>query len=511
VTQGLKGYALGAPCFRLVVARHLREDKPIRKDLPTYNDKAPRTEVAANPADMDFGLQRKLGLFDATMLVMGGIIGSGIFINSYVVARQVHTPLLILGAWFAGGLIALAGGFIWAELSAQRPDVGGQYAYIREAYHPAAAFLYGWSLLLVIQTGGMAAVAVTFAHYFGQLTGARIPQAIVAAGALALLTAVNCLGVRSGGAVQSALMVLKILAIASLVACGLLLIGPAPAPPVQPLQAGDKPISMATAMIPVLFAYGGWQTSCFVAGEVKEPRKNMPRALLIGVAGVITIYLAVNYVYLRALGPVELARVETPASAVMEMALGSKGAILIAVGIAISTLGFLSQSILTAPRVYYAMATDGLFFKSVAWLEPRTHVPVVAIILQGILAMVIAVSGRYDQILNYVVSVDFIFFGLTGTCIFIFRRRGLKRADEGGGAGASLASATGRAAEGKERQSYRVPGHPVTTALFVAVCWTVVVNTIYQYPSNTVIGLVIVLGGIPVYFFWRWWRGSNER
>src|SRR5215471_14036113 len=295
-------------------------------------------------------LQKRLGLFDATMLVMGGIIGSGIFINSYVVSRQVHTPTLILGAWLVGGFVAIAGGFIWAELSALRPDVGGQYAFIREAYHPAAAFLYGWSLLLVIQTGGMAAVAVTFAHYFSQLTGARLPQPVIAAVALAVLTAVNCLGVRTGGTVQSALMVLKILAIAALVVFGFALLSPAPAQVNQSPQQAGGAVSMATAMIPVLFAYGGWQTSCFVAGEVKEPRKNMPRALLIGVAGVITIYLAVNYVYLRALGPVELARVETPASAVMEMALGSAGAKLIAVGIAISTLGFLSQSILTAPR-----------------------------------------------------------------------------------------------------------------------------------------------------------------
>jgi APA family basic amino acid/polyamine antiporter len=442
------------------------------------------------------------------MLVMGGIIGSGIFINSYVVARQVHTPALILGAWLAGGFVALAGGFIWAELSALRPDVGGQYAYIREAYHPAAAFLYGWSLLLVIQTGGMAAVAVTFARYFSQLTGARLPQTAIAAVALAVLTAVNCLGVRTGGTVQSILMVLKILAITALVLFGFALISPAPAQVSQSPPPDDSPVSMATAMIPVLFAYGGWQTSCFVAGEVKDPRKNMPRALLIGVAGVITIYLAVNYVYLRALGPVELARVETPASAVMEMALGNAGAKLIAVGIAISTLGFLSQSILTAPRVYYAMASDGLFFKSVAWLDPRTRVPVVAIVLQGILAIVIAVSGRYDQILNYVVSVDFIFFGLTGTCIFIFRqraRRNTNRHETGIAAGSPQPEPAAEATT----PGYKVPGHPVTTILFVAVCWIVVANTIYQYLSNTIIGLAIVLGGVPIYFFWRWWR-RNE-
>jgi len=453
-------------------------------------------------------LQRRLGLFDATMLVMGGIIGSGIFINSYVVAKQVHTPVLILGAWLLGGLVALGGAFIWAELSALRPDVGGQYAYIREAYHPIAAFLYGWSLLLVIQTGGMAAVAVTFAQYFNQLTGANIKQALVAAAALAVLTAVNCLGVRSGGTVQSALMVMKILAIAALVVFGLLLVRPAALAPVSE-QHVDRPISMATALIPVFFAYGGWQTSCFVAAEVKQPRKNMPRALLIGVAGVIAIYLSVNYVYLRALGPSDLAEVKTPATAVMEMALGHKGAVLIALGIAISTLGFLSQSILTAPRVYYAMAKDGLFFKRIAILNHRTHVPVGLIMLQGFLAIVIAVSGRYDQILNYVVSVDFIFFGLTGTCIFIFRRRALKSSNPGIGTHAASPIAVTGQVEAEAREGYRVPGHPITTALFVAVCWIVVANTVYQYPSNTLIGLAIVLAGIPAYFFWGWWR-RNE-
>jgi APA family basic amino acid/polyamine antiporter len=506
-----------------------KRESTTKTDAPTYTRESPEVLGAVEqPGPDSSGLQRRLGLFDATMLVMGGIIGSGIFINSYVVASHVHTPVLILGAWLAGGFVALAGGFIWAELSALRPDAGGQYAYIREAYHPAAAFLYGWSLLLVIQTGGMAAVAVTFAHYFGELIGTTLPQPAVAAVALGVLTAVNCLGVRIGGSVQSALMVMKILAIAALVFCGLLLTGPAPATVAEPVTPRDGPVSMATAMIPVLFAYGGWQTSCFAAAEVKDPRKNMPRALLIGVAGVIVTYLAVNYVYLRALGPSELANVRTPASTVMEMALGKTGARLIAVGIAISTLGFLSQSILTAPRVYYAMARDGLFFKAVGWLDSRTHVPVVAIILQGMLAIVIAVSGTYDQILNYVVSVDFIFFGLTGTCIFVFRRRASTVAgktvaqtvslrprlaadiDSNDDAGRSVDSSTTDGAGKTEQASrYKVPGHPITTAMFVAVCWVVVANTIYQYPSNTIIGLAIVLGGIPVYLFWRWWRRSE--
>jgi APA family basic amino acid/polyamine antiporter len=430
-------------------------------------------------------LARRLNLFDATMIVMGGIIGSGIFMNPSVVARQVNTPALILSAWAAGGAIALAGAFVYAELSALRPQVGGQYAYIREAFHPSVAFVYGWALLLVIQTGGMAAVAVTFARYFKELTRVPIADWKIAAIALAALTLINCLGVRAGTTVQNVLMVTKILAIVALIVFGFTVSGEVspPASNGESLTTDHWPLITAfgAAMVPVLFAYGGWQTSCFIAGEVREPSKNLPRGLLIGVAGVIALYLLVNFVCVSALGPQGLALTSTPASEVMRLALGEKGATLIAVGIAISTLGFLSQSILTAPRVYFAMADDGLFFKSVAWLHPQTRVPVVAIALQGALAIVIAASGRYDQILNYVVSVDFIFFGLTAACIFLFRRK-----------------------ESDPTAGYRMPGHPVTTALFVVACWIVVINTVIKYPTNTLIGLGIMLAGIPVYFFWRW-------
>ncbi len=442
------------------------------------------------PNDSPTGLARHLGLFDATMIVMGGIVGAGIFINPYVVARQVHTPALILGAWLLGGLIALAGAFIYAELAARLPRVGGQYAYLREAYHPGVAFLYGWVLLLVVQTGGMAAVAVTFARYLLELTRVPLAEWLVAVLALAALTAINSLGVRAGSAVQSALMVLKIVAIGAVVAFGLRA-GAARAPAGRLL---DRPASLdlltafGAAMAPVLFAYGGWQTANFVADEVREPKKNLPRGLLLGVAGVVALYLAVNFVYVRVLGPEGLANATTPASAVMRQALGERGAALIAVGIAISTLGFLSQSILTAPRVYFAMARDGLFFRSVAWLDPRTRVPVVAIVLQGVLAMVIAVSGRYEQILNYVVSMDFLFFGLTATCLFVFRRREARASQSRGTSAPPV--------------PYSMPGHPLTTALFIAACWLVVANTLYKYPSNTAMGLAILLAGIPVYFFW---------
>jgi APA family basic amino acid/polyamine antiporter len=461
-------------------------------------------------------LARRLGLFDATMIVMGGIIGSGIFINPYVVAQQVHTPFLILGAWLLGGLIALAGAFIYAELAARCPDTGGQYAYLREAYHPSVAFIYGWALLLVTQTGGMAAVAITFSRYFLEITRAPLADWMVAALALALLTLINCLGVRAGSSVQNGLMILKIAALAALVTSGLFFIAE---PRSTWSPALDRPLSpglltaMGAAMTPVMFAYGGWQTASFIAGEMREPRRDLARGLLIGVVGVVLLYVAVNFVCLYALGAEGLAATRTPASTVMSLAFGRRGALLIAVGICISTLGFLSQGMLTAPRVYFAMAADGLFFKSMAWLDPRTRVPVLAIALQGALAIVIAVSGRYEQILNYVVSVDFIWFGLTAATIFVFRRRAAQgeRPERGGekfqtGIITTTDEIKHHAKSDASSVDYRVPGHPVTTLLFVAACALIVMSTIYKYPVNSVIGLMIVVGGIPVYHFWRWWR-----
>ena len=430
-------------------------------------------------------LARRLGLFDATMIVMGGIIGSGIFMNPSVVALQVHTPFLILGAWVLGGLFALAAAFIWAELAALRPNVGGQYAYLREAFHPGVAFLYGWVLLLVIQTGGMAAVAVTFARYFVELTHLPIASKFLAGIVLATLTIINCLGVRAGSTVQSILMVLKILAIAMLVVCGFLFAGRAANPSAfldRPPSA-DLLTAFGAALVPVIFAYGGWQTATFIAGEIKEPRKNLPRGLILGVIGVVLLYLSANVVYVSVLGTTGLAASTAPASEVMRKALGDFGARVIAAGIAISTVGFLSQSMLTAPRVYFAMAKDGLFFQQVAMVHPRTRVPIVAIALQGVLTILIALLGTYERILSYVVSIDVIFFGLTACCIFVFRKH-------------------------EPPAVTRVPGHPLTTVLFIAVCWIVAVNTIYHYPQNTLIGIAIMIAGIPAYWFWQ--RGSSK-
>ena len=368
-------------------------------------------------------LARKLGLFDGTMIVMGGVIGSGIFINPYVVARRVHTDAQIMGAWLFGGLIASRRRIHLRRTCRPPPALQGQYAYLREAYHPAVAFLYGWGLLLVTQTGGMAAVAVTFARYFLKLTGLPWADGLVAAGTLAGLTAINCFGVRAGSNVQSALMVLKGAAIAGLVVCGLYFSPIAHAPTAAAVDTTFYFGSFGAAMTPVLFAYGGWQTASFMAGEMRNPKRDLSRAMVFGVIGVVVLYAAVNAIYLRALGPDGLAETTTPASTVMQQWLGNRGASLTAAAIAISTLGFLGQGMLTAPRAYFAMAADGLFFKSVAKVSERTRVPVIAIIVQGVWAIVIAMSGRYEQILNYVIPVDFFFIGLTTTCLFRFRLR----------------------------------------------------------------------------------------
>jgi basic amino acid/polyamine antiporter, APA family len=435
--------------------------------------------------------RRQLGLFDATMIVMGGIIGAGIFANPSEVAHRVHTPFLILGVWVLGGLFAMCGAFIWAELATRLPAAaGGQYRYLREAYHPLIAFLYGWGLLLVIQTGAMAAVAVIFASYSRVLVGTDWNDNTVAAVVLLIFTGINCLGARAGSNVQNLLMLLKIGAIAALVGVGFAVSGGAHNRGSllgEPVSFGLL-MSIGAAMVPIAFAYGGWQTATFVAGEMRDSRRDLSRGLLIGVAGVVALYLAVNLVCLRVLGPTGLDTTTTPASDVMRIALGHRGAQWIALGIAISALGLLSQSMLTAPRVYYAMARDGLFFESVGKVSQWSGAPVVAIVLQGLAATIIACSGTYGEILNFVVTVDFTFFGMTAASLFILRRRQI----------------------GAETVTYRVPGHPFTTILFVLSCVGIVGSAVVASPPNSAIALGIMLAGLPVYCYWSRFKRAGS-
>jgi basic amino acid/polyamine antiporter, APA family len=433
--------------------------------------------------------RRQLGLFDATMIVMGGIVGAGIFANPSEVAHRIHTPFLILGVWILGGLFAMCGAFIWAELATRLPGTGGQYLYLREAYHPSVAFVYGWGLLLVTQTGGMAAVAVIFASYFRALTGIVWNDSVIAAVVLLVLTGINCLGARAGSNVQSAFMLLRVAAIAVLVIFGFALGGDS----LKSEPSLGQPVSfgllknIGSAMVPIAFAYGGWQTATFVAGEMRDARRDLSRGLLMGVAGVVVLYLAVNFVCLRVLGPAGLDATTTPASDVMRAALGTRGAQWIAIGITVSTLGFLSQSMLTAPRVYYAMARDGLFFASVGKLSRWSQAPVVATVLQGLAAIVIACSGTYGEILNFEVTVDFIFFAMTAASLFILRRRQI----------------------GSDATIYRTPGHPFTTILFVLSCVGIVGSAIVASPANSAIALGIMLAALPVYCYWSRFKRAD--
>lgn len=451
-------------------------------------------------------LARELGLFDITMLVMGSVIGVGIFVVPHNVAKRVHTPGLILLAWILGGVVSLAGSLVYADLTRRRPHVGGQYAFLREAYHPVVAFLYGWCLLWVIQSGGMASVALVFARYSLELgnlfvanllgSPAQTPgatadgttaQAVVAAGTIAVLTAINCMGVRTGSTAQNIFMVLKILSIATLIVCGLFVTRAPGERRVSALPTSPggwrTATALAAALVPVLFAYGGWHTTTFMAAEVCDARQTLPRGLVLGVTGVTALYLGVNFVCVRVLGAEALAANGSPASVVMTRALGAPGAAVLSAGIAVSAVGFLSQAVLTSPRVYYAMARDGLFFRGVAWLHPRTRVPVIAILIQGAFAIIIAMSGTFDEILNYVMSVELAFLALTALSLFILRRKD--------------------AAAGTMPRD-AVPGHPGTTLLFAFAAVALVVAVAYEYPENCEMGLRITAAGVPVYAFWRW-------
>ncbi|HEX3126314.1 MAG TPA: amino acid permease, partial [Thermoanaerobaculia bacterium] len=365
------------------------------------------------------GFARRLTLFDATMIVISGIIGSGIFINPYRVAQVVQTPFMILGVWIAGGVIALFGAFVFAELSTVVPKVGGQYAFFREAFHPLVAFLHGWSLLLIVQSAATAAVAVTLGEYAGRLVDLSEAEAKAVAVAMMLgLAGFHALGIKPGAVLINVITFTKTLALA-LLAIGAFLVaresGLALEPATPPGLAGLPLLSAFFAgLVPAMFAYGGWQNVNFVAEEVKEPQRNLPRAILIGVACVIAVYVGANVAYVHVLGAPGLAATKTPAADLAESLAGAWGSRAMSVLILVSTFGFLNLALLSAPRVYYAMAADGLFFRSLTKLSPRFHAPTAAILLQGGLAALFALLNTYERLLSYAVFADWIFFALAG-------------------------------------------------------------------------------------------------
>jgi len=429
--------------------------------------------------------KRALGRFDATMIVIGGIIGSGIFINPYIVAQRLDSSALVLGAWIAGGAIALAGALSYAELGSVFPRVGGQYAYLRDAIHPLAGFLYGWALLAVIETGAIAAVAIAFATYTLRLVGqpdlSPIPLAIAA---LVVLSLINVLGVKPGSRVLNVLVVLKVGALAVLIAFGLF------APSAAGWFTGAKSattaemsgaVAFGAALVPILFAYGGWQNANYVAEEVHDPGRQLPVSIIGGTIAVVAIYVLVNVVYLRALGLEGLAATSTPAADAARHMFGSVGDRFVTAAIAISTFGFLDLAILAPTRVYYAMAADGLFFPALAKLHPAYRTPAVAIAVQTTWSCILALSGSYGQLLNYVVFADWIFFALTVSTIIVFRHT------------VPLSS--------RSPLSFRAPGYPLLPVLFVAAAAAIVLSVVWADPESASRGALLLAAGIPL-FYW---------
>lgn len=423
---------------------------------------------------------RRVGLFSGTMMVVGGIIGAGIFLNPAVVAARVRSVPLILAVWLAGAVVAVLGAFIFGELGARRPEAGGGYAYLREAYGPLPAFLQAWTLLLVISSGAIAAVALTFATYavslFALPTGAAVPLAL---GAIALLTAINIVGVAPAAITGNVFTLLKLAALALLIGAGAMLAGRVPTPPPSPAMPAHPILAAAAGLVPVLFAFGGWQQTNFVAEEMREPERNLPRALLFGVGIVVVVYLAANAVYLRTLGAEGLAASTAPASDAMLALLGPWGRKAIALGITLSTFGFLHVVILVSPRVYQAMARHGTALSALARLHPRYRTPVAALLIQGVWSAVLVLTGTYGELLDYAAFGDWLFFALVASTLFVFRRRD----------GAAPA--------------FRTPFFPWSVLLFIAAAMYAMVGTVAANPRNALFGALLILTGIPVYFLVR--------
>ncbi len=431
------------------------------------------------------------------MVVVGGIIGAGIFINPYIVAQRLDSSSLVLFAWVVGGLIAMAGALTFAELGVVHPKAGGHYAYLREAFHPLLGFLYGWALLFMIETGAIAAVSITFAEYTLRLLGREGVNGLpLAVAAIVVVGGINALGVKPGSRVLNVLVVLKVLALALLIGFGLLMpvelggVGaqdPTVANALQTTSEGGgfhlAIFAMGAALLPVMFSFGGWQNVNYVAEEIKDPRRNLPRSLIMGTAVVVLVYVLVNWVYLRTLGHGGLAGTLTPAADSARVLMGPTGDFFLALTVSVSTFGFLNLTMLAPTRVYYAMARDGVFLSSVSRLHPRFRSPTRAIFIQTGLALVLVFWKNYAQLVDYVVFADWIFFGLAGASLFVFRRR-IPLAD-------------------RPKGTFRTPGYPLVPGLFTAVAIFIVLSSFWTDPKGSVFGVLLLATGIPAFLFWK--------
>ncbi len=436
-------------------------------------------------------LPRTLGLKDLIFLIIGTVIGSGIFIVPGVVLRQTNGSITVaMLVWLAGGILSLLGALTYGELSAMNPKVGGLYIFIRDGFGSLPAFLYGWTLFFVISSGSVATLAVAFSSYLGEIVPLSPMVAKLAAiTMIVIVTVVNVIGTRESANLQDWTTAIKVTAI--LVMSLLLFVlghGFATVSSVSPANVGAKSIfsGVGFAMIGVLWAYEGWQYVTFSAGEAINAQRNFPRSLLIGSASLIGIYLLANLAYLAALGPTKAAQTNAVASAAMTAVAGPAASKLVTLAILISIFSATNGITLTAPRVYYAMARDGVFFHQLARIHPRFRTPAFAVIAGSAWAIVLAATGTFEQLLTYVVFTGWLFYALGAASIFIYRRRTLDR-----------------------ELPYRVPGFPWTPLLFIIAAAALVLNTIVTQFDRAAIGLGIVLIGTPAYFIWH--RRSKPR
>jgi APA family basic amino acid/polyamine antiporter len=429
-------------------------------------------------------LQRTLGVRDLVLIVIGTVIGSGIFIVPSAVLRQTGGSVgVALGVWLFAGVLSLLGALTYGELGAMDKGSGGLYAYVRDAFGPFPAFLYGWTLFFVISSGSVATLAVAAASYVGQFVAlGPVGLKVVAVLMIVLVAMTNIRGTRESASLQNVTTAIKVGAI--LVMSVLLLVAGRAAGGGAPPASLDAPASMISgvglAMISVLWAYEGWQYVTFAAGESVDPQRSFPRALLIGTTALIAIYLLANVAYVAALGPEGVMRSDRVAADAVAAAFGPTAAKAIALAIIISMFSAANGLTLTAPRAYYTMARDGNFFARLAEVHPRFGTPAFAIGASSAWACALALSGTFEQLLTYVVFVGWIFYALGAIAVFVFRR-----------------------ARPDAERPYRVPGYPVTPLLFVLSAAAIVGNTIVSQPVRAAIGIGVVLVGAPAYLIWR--------
>ena len=442
-------------------------------------------------------LVRQLGLFDSTMIVVGIVIGAGIFLTTGIMAESLPSTGLLLLAWAIGGLVTLTGALAYAELGAAMPEAGGQYVYLREAYGPLVAFLNGWVIFLVYICGGVALLGVAFAEYLGSFfpilsTGAHFIHTenisisngqLVAVVLIVLFSVINYIGVASGKTAQNVLTVTKTGAILALIGFGLAADASVPfnlSFDAGDMSSGQVAVGFGTAMVAVFWAFDGWNNVNFVAGEIKNPARNLPLALIWGTIIISTIYLLVNVVYFKALPISEIAGVVTIAESASSALFGPSATSLLTVAILISIVGALNGTILVGARVYYAMAKDGLFFRGMATVHPRFRTPSIAIVTQAIWSSILALSGTIEQLFVYMVFSAVLFWIVTVAGVFTLRKK-----------------------QPELPRPYKTWGYPVTPVIFIVACTGILINTLFESPLESFSGLGITAIGVPVYFYWR--------